>query len=336
MHSKSHLSSMRYLTFLLVALIWGTTWTAIKLSLEGYPPVIGATLRFVFAIAMLGLHARVTRLSLVLPRHTIVWVAATAILVYVVDYGLVYWGEQYLSAGVTAILFAAVPPATMLASVFAFRTETFRYREVVGILFGFLGIVVVFFDPLVATGFSAKATLAAVAIVVAAMAAAFNIVIAKRHLMLVGAVPLTFHQMLWGTLGLGIISAITGEWRNVHYSLGATLAVLYLGLAGSAAAFVMYYSLLRTMRASTLSTISYVTPLVAVFSGWIVLKESISLRVGSGVVAIFVGLATIEFDALMAILRRSFRWPLPKLPGSRDLNRELNVDSIRIRSCNGK
>jgi drug/metabolite transporter (DMT)-like permease len=135
--------------------------------------------------------------------------------------------------------------------------------------------------------------------------------------MLVGAVPLTLHQMLWGTLGLGIISAITGEWRHVHYSLGATLAVLYLGLAGSAAAFVMYYSLLRTMRASTLSTISYVTPLVAVFSGWIVLNESISLRVASGVLAIFVGLATIESDGLMAILRRSSRCPLPKLRESK-------------------
>jgi drug/metabolite transporter (DMT)-like permease len=77
MHGKSHLSSMRSLTFLLVALIWGTTWTAIKLSLEGHPPVIGATLRFVFAIPMLGLYARATRLSLVLPRHTMAWVAAT-------------------------------------------------------------------------------------------------------------------------------------------------------------------------------------------------------------------------------------------------------------------
>ena len=318
-HVASNPSNLlaRYVAFASVAIIWGTTWVAIKLSLQGYPPVTGATLRFVFAIAMLGLYARVTRLSLVLPRHTIVWVAVTAILVYVISYGLVYWGEQYLNAGVTAILFAVVPLATTLGSAFAFRTERFRYRQLAGIFVGLLGIVAVFLDPLVATGFSVKVTLAAVAIVVAAMAAAFNIVIAKRHLMLVGAVPLTLHQMLWGTLGLGIISAITGEWRNVHYSLGATLAVLYLGLAGSAAAFVMYYSLLRTMRASTLSTISYVTPLVAVFSGWIVLNESIGLRVGSGVAAIFVGLAIIKCDGLMAILRRSSRWPLPKLQESK-------------------
>jgi drug/metabolite transporter (DMT)-like permease len=315
----SNLSSplARYVAFASVAIIWGTTWVAIKLSLQGYPPVTGAVFRFVFAIAMLGLYARVMRLSLALPRRTIVWVAVTAILVYVIDYGLVYWGEQYLNAGVTAILFAVVPLATTLGAAFAFRTERLRYRQLAGIFVGLLGIVAVFLDPLVATGFSVKVSLAAVAIVVAALAAAFNIVIAKRHLMLVDAVPLTLHQMVWGTLGLGIISAITGEWRDIHYSLSATLAVLYLGLAGSAAAFVMYYSLLRTMRASTLSTISYVTPLVAVFSGWIVLNESLSLRVASGVVAIFVGLATIECDGLRAILRRSSRRPLPKLPESK-------------------
>jgi drug/metabolite transporter (DMT)-like permease len=307
----------RYVALASVAIIWGTTWVAIKLSLLGYPPVAGAMLRFVFAIAMLGLYARVTRLSQVLPRTTTAWVVVTATLVYVIDYGLVYWGEQYLNAGVTAILFAVVPLATTLGSAFAFRTERFRYRQLAGIFVGLLGTVAVFLDPLVATGFSVQVTLAAVAIVVAAMAAAFNIVIAKRHLMLVGAVPLTPHQMLWGTLGLGIISAITGEWRNVHYSLGATLAVLYLGLASSAVAFVMYYSLLTTMRASTLSAISYVTPLAAVFSGWIILNESISLRVGSGVVAIFVGLATIECDGLMDMLRRSSRWPLPKLQESK-------------------
>jgi hypothetical protein len=68
----------RYVAFASVAIIWGTTWVAIKLSLQGYPPVTGAMLRFVFGIAMLGLYARVTRLSLVLPRHTIVWVALSA------------------------------------------------------------------------------------------------------------------------------------------------------------------------------------------------------------------------------------------------------------------
>ncbi|HYM35751.1 MAG TPA: EamA family transporter [Steroidobacteraceae bacterium] len=312
-HNSSK-SLANYAAFAFVAIIWGTTWVAIKISLQGYPPFAGAMFRFLFAIAMLILYARMTRISLALPRDTMRWIIVTAILLYVIDYGLIYWGEQYLNAGVTAILFAALPLATTLMSAFVFKSEPFRYRQLVGICFGLGGIVVVFFDQLVITDFNANVILAAIAIVVAAIAAALNVVIAKRHLMIVDALPLAVHQMIWGSLGLGIIAALTGEFRNVHYSVDATTALLYLGLAGSAVAFVMYYSLLKTMSASALSTITYFTPLVAVFSGWLLLKESISMRVGVGAFAIFIGIAIIQFDDLIVIARRSLRLPLSKVP----------------------
>jgi drug/metabolite transporter (DMT)-like permease len=283
----------KYFTFVLVAIIWGTTWVAIKVSLQGYPPFAGAMLRFMFAIVVLALFARLRRISLALPRNAMRWIIVTAILLYVIDYGLIYWGEQYLNAGVTAILFAALPLATTLASAFLFRSETFRLRQFIGSLLGFSGIAIVFLDQLIVTRFSVKVAPAAIAVVVAAVAAALNIVIAKRHLMTVQPLPLAIHQMMWGSLGLGIVATLNGEWHRFHYSFAATTALLYLGMAGSALAFVMYYSLLRTMSASALSTITYFTPLIAVLSGGLLLNESISLRVGLGVVSIFVGIAMI-------------------------------------------
>ena len=228
MHGKSHLSSMKYLTFLLVALIWGTTWTAIKLSLEGYPPFVGATLRFAIAIVMLTVYARVTRAPLALPRGTMRWVIVTSMLLYVIDYGLIYWSGQYLNAGISAILFAALPLATASASTFAFASESMGSRSLVGILFGLGGVIVVFFDQVAVTHFGVHVATASIAVVVAAMAAALNVVIAKRHLMTVAPVPLAMHQMLWGSLGLGIVAAVRGEWHEIHYSLGPTLALLYL------------------------------------------------------------------------------------------------------------
>src|SRR5580698_7821038 len=68
MPSKRHALSPRHFSFLLVAVLWGTTWTAIKVSLQGYPPFVGATLRFVAAIAILTFYARLMRISLTLPR----------------------------------------------------------------------------------------------------------------------------------------------------------------------------------------------------------------------------------------------------------------------------
>jgi len=313
MTSNKNKSLANYFIFAIVAIIWGTTWVAIKFSLQGYPPFAAAMFRFLLAIAALVLYARMTRISLALPRQTLRWIIVTAILLYVIDYGLIYWGEQFLNAGVTAILFAAMPLATTFLSSFAFKGESPRYRQLFGIVLGLLGIIVVFFDQLVATDFNAKVVLAAAAIVIAAIAAALNVVIAKRHLMIVGALPLAVHQMVWGSLGLGIIAALSGEFRNVHYSLNATTALLYLGLAGSAVAFVMYYSLLQMMRASTLSTITYFTPLVAVLSSSLLLNESISLRAGVGALAILVGVAIIQFDYLIAIARRSLPLRLRKI-----------------------
>jgi drug/metabolite transporter (DMT)-like permease len=307
MPSKRHALSPRHFSFLLVAVLWGTTWTAIKVSLQGYPPFVGATLRFVAAIAILTLYARLMRISLTLPRGTARWVVATSMLLYVIDYGLIYWGEQYLNAGVTAILFAVLPLATALVSSFAFRSETLCYRTLAGIVLGLGGTVLVFFDQLATTHFSVSVAWASIAVVVAALAAALSVVIAKRDLMIVPPVPLAIHQMLWGSLGLGIIAVVRGEWQDIHYSLQSTVALLYLGVCGSAAAFVMYYALLRTMAASALSTISYITPLVAVFCSWLLLNESISARVWVGTAAVFAGIAIVQFDYLTAIARSATR-----------------------------
>jgi drug/metabolite transporter (DMT)-like permease len=303
-----HLTSPKYLTFLLVAIIWGTTWTAIKVSLQGYPPFIGATLRFVIAVMTLALYAHVRRLPLVLPKGTKRWVIITAVLLYVIDYGLIYWSEQYLNAGVTAILFAALPLATALASALAFTSESNRHRTLAGILLGLGGTVIVFVDQVQITHFGAHVALACAAVVVAALAAALNVIIVKRRLMSVAPLSLSLHQMLWGSAGLGIIALARGEWHGIHYSAQATAALLYLSVGGSAAAFVMYYRLLRTMAASALSTISYVTPLVAVLSSWLLLNESLGPRVWVGMAVVFAGIAMVHFDHPAPIARPA-KWP---------------------------
>jgi drug/metabolite transporter (DMT)-like permease len=291
---------VNYFAFGLLALIWGTTWVAIKYSLLGFPPFAGAMFRFAFAALVLTIYARLTGTSLVLRRELLRHVIVTAILLYVIDYGMIYWGEQYLNAGVTAILFASLPLATALVSTFAYQTEAFSYRRFAGILVGLAGIVVVFFDQLLITSFSGKVITATLGILIAAIAAAFNSVIAKKHLMAIDTVTLTIHQLIWGTFGLALIALVRGEFAAIEPSTSSVVALLYLGLAGSAIAFVVYYKLLRVMPASTLSTNTYLTPLIAVFTGWWSLGESISARAIIGALIIFAGIATIQFEPRIA------------------------------------
>lgn len=94
---------MPFLVFFFLCVVWGTTWIAIKISLEGLPPFLGASLRFSLALLLLLSYIVWKSISLRLPRRDFLVIASSAFLMYALDYGLIYWGEQYLSAGVTAI-----------------------------------------------------------------------------------------------------------------------------------------------------------------------------------------------------------------------------------------
>ena len=100
--------------------------------------------------------------------------------------------------------------------------------------------------------------------------------------------------MLWGVLILGIIGLLRGEAAQISLTPRVILSVVYLGAIASALAFVLYYSLLKEMSAVTLSSIIYVTPLVAIFIGWILLDEAITLRILIGTAVIFGGIATAQ------------------------------------------
>jgi drug/metabolite transporter (DMT)-like permease len=285
-----------YFYFALVGLLWGTSWVAIKVSLTGFPPFAGAMFRFMIAIVVLAIYAQVKKISLKLPPHTTGHVIRTAVFLYVVDYGLIYWGEQYLNAGMTAIIFAALPLSTAIVSTWAFRSETLSYTKFFGISVGLAGIVIVFFDQLAVTNFSPQITMAALAVLVAAVAASLNVAIVKKHLMHVETVAVTVHQLIWGTLGLGVVAALHGEFSAIEPNRAAVAASLYLGLACSAFAFVLYYRLLRSMTASALSTITFITPLVAVVGGALFLDEAISARALIGAAVIFVGIGIVRWD----------------------------------------
>ena len=282
--------------FALLALIWGTTWVAIKYSVAGIPPIAGATLRSIIAALVLGMFAKLKGMDLALPRGALKYIIGTAILLYVLNYGLVYWGEQYLNAGVTAIFFASSPLTIAIASNFLFKNHSFHFHKFLGILLGLCGIVVVFYDQLLITNFSRPVILASIGISIAAVAGAFNVLIVKRHLMAVAPITITIHQMLWGALGLGIVATLKGELTTLHYSRPAIAATLYLAVVGSAFTFVSYYKLLRKISAITISTISYLTPVVAVFTGWLLLDEPISLRAMMGAGAIFCSIAIIQME----------------------------------------
>jgi len=295
---------MKVLAFFMLCLIWGSTWIAIKISLEGIPPVLGAGLRFLIAILVLLLVIFLKRLSLKIDRRDL-WIAAlTGFLIYSVDYGLIYWAEQYLSAGVTSIFFATFVLFTTIGANFIFRQEGFKWKTFMGVWVGFIGVFIVFFDQLIMTHFAIMVILASSAVIVSAASAGLSTVIIKKYLTRMNPVVLSFYQLTVGTFFLLLLGILAEDINQIHLKLRVLGAVFYMGIVGSALAFVMYYWLLQRMSAITLSLIIYITPVVALILDFLFYRELISFQTLMGMVVIFIGIGLTQQNISLKKFRK--------------------------------
>ncbi|GAB4374794.1 MAG: EamA family transporter [Calditrichia bacterium] len=286
---------MQIIVFIFLCIVWGTTWVAIKVSLEGLPPFFGAASRFSLALILLFAFIRIRGVSLKMNRRDFRFVFISAFLMYTLDYGLIYWGEQYLSAGVTAIFFATFPLFTAIWSNFLFHSEKFNWYKFLGLVLGFCGILVVFYDQLLQTNFHTKVILGSLAIIFGAMGGAMAVVIVKKHLFGVNPLKLSFHQMLQGAFFLFGFGFIMENVQTIQLNGRVVFAVFYLGAIGSALAFALYYWLLQQMSAITLSLIIYITPIVAILVDYLVLGEVIQRQAIIGMFIIFAGITLTQF-----------------------------------------
>ena len=277
---------MKILVFAILCLIWGFTWQAIKVSLEGLPPYFSAGVRFASAFVVLFLYALWKRIPLKMGRREFRFLTVSALLLYTLDYGLIYWGEQYINAGVAAI----------------FRADRF-----IGLVIGFLGIVLVFYDQLTLTRFDRWVLLGSMAVIIGAASAALSLVIVKKYLPSLSPLTLTFHQLWIGGLSLLLIGIGFEDMSSIRFNTRIVSAVLYLGVAGSALAFVLWYWLLQKTSAITVSLIIYITPIVALIGDYWLFREIVPLRSFIGMVVVFIGIGYTQknLSALLRVFRNA-------------------------------
>src|SRR6185312_260781 len=168
----------KIILFSLLCLIWGSTWLAIKVGYGGLGPFTVAALRFVIAAAVLC--AIVPIVGARWPRGRTEWtlVLVVGLLLFGGDYGLIYWAEQYIDSGLTAVLFGTFPLATMLAAHVYVPGEQLTGRKLAGAAIAFAGVVALFGDRL---SVNAAAARPMIAVIGAVVCAAISNVATKRH-----------------------------------------------------------------------------------------------------------------------------------------------------------
>jgi drug/metabolite transporter (DMT)-like permease len=283
-------SFLTYAGLAALVLIWGSTWAAIRVSLEGIPPLLGVVLRFTLAGALLLALAPVlgVRLGRSAVERRLWWV--NALLTFTAAYSLINWAEMWMPSGLAAVLFATFPLFVAVMAHFFIPGERLRKSSLAGVLIGFIGVAVLFSEDLRAVGGS-RTVLAAVLMLLSALSSAVAYVAVKRWG--TGIHPLSISGV---SMGLGALLAIPLAWmgeqeKAISFGMRPVLALVYLAVVGSALAFSIYYWLLRRLPATTLSLINYATPVVAVLIGTLWLGEPFTLRIFLGALLVVAGVA---------------------------------------------
>jgi drug/metabolite transporter (DMT)-like permease len=280
----------KVVAWLALGFIWGGTWLFIKIGLADVPPFTFAALRFFLAAVPLLVLVRVRRTPLPRSRGDWVLTVGTGLLGFAAGYGLVFWGEQHIPAGLTAILFTTYPLFGMVFAHFMVPAEQITLKRLAGVVLGIAGVALIFGEQ-ITLGTSAS-VLGSLAVVVSAACAALSSVLIKARGGHLDPAFLSVAQILTGAVPLlaaGLL--LEGGPFDLRWTPMAVVSLGYLAFFGSALAFVLWYWLIRAIKVTTAQLLPFANTLVAVVLGAVVLDEELGWRALAGGAAILLGLA---------------------------------------------
>jgi drug/metabolite transporter (DMT)-like permease len=302
-----------------VYLVWGSTYLAIRVTVRTIPPLMSASIRFLVAGTLLYLWS-VRRGDRTGDRPRAVHWRSAAIIGGVMLFGgngLVSLAEQTVPSSLAALLLASIPLWMVVVRRFVLREQS-GWVEVAGLILGFGGIVLLV-DPF---GGESADPLGVVLLLIAALSWASGSLFARRAPLPDRPLVGTGMEMIAGGLVCLIVSAAAGEFADLELariSAPSVIGVAYLIVFGSWVGFAAYVWLLRAARTSLVSTYAYVNPVVAVFLGWVILDEAITLRT---VVAGGIVLAAV---ALIVSAQPRRAEPAPEVPQDADAEARLSA-----------
>jgi drug/metabolite transporter (DMT)-like permease len=274
--------------YVLLCVIWGSTWLVIKVGYGGLGPFNVAAVRFVVAGLVLAAIVPVVGARRPLGRTEWLLVGWVGLVLFAADYGLIYWAEQYIESGLTAILFATLPLVTLTLAHVYVPGERITPRRLAGTVLAFGGVVALFGEHL---RIDASKAGPMVAIVVSAVCAASAAVAIKRHGHALHGATLNAPAMLIGAVVLAAASFVAGDGFRVPVDAPTWAAVTYLALAGTVVTFLVYVRLLKVWSVTSVSFISVFTPAIALVLGFVFLDERPTIWTAVGALLILGGVA---------------------------------------------
>ena len=282
------------LAFAIIYFVWGSTFLAIRVGVREVPPFLLAGMRFFVAgIILYGwMRARGT------PSPSVrEWRSASflALLIFVFDYGLLFWAERRVPSGIAAVMLAMIPVFMALGEIVILRTQKLTLRLAVALLLG-IGGVAVLVGRSMGIGGAPVDRAGACALVVAAISWSVAASLSRKVPLPSAKVMSSGAQMLAGGILLIVAAALLGEFHGFRVqavSREAWLALAYLIVAGSIAGFTAYVWLIHHESPTKVGTYAYVNPVVAVLLGYFLGGEAMGPRTIVGTLLVLVSVLVI-------------------------------------------
>lgn len=287
--------------FVLITLLFGGAFPAIKVGVSDVPPLLFAAVRYYISGAILfGIAVVTGRQWLPKTRSDRLAVAAGGAL-FIGGTGLNFVGLQFTTSGISAIIFALIPVLTVVASWVLLPTERASWQSVLGVLVGFAGVTLV-----VSSGAALDTAVGVVGnlfVLAAAVSVALGTVLVRRAHPTMSVVPLTAWAMIVGaTIQLSFSVGFGESMSDVTLTQESVIAMIYLAVFAGGLAFVIYFQLIEQIGPTQVNMLSYLAPVVALSIGWAMLGEQVSPSSVVGFVVILVGFLVMEEREIVAEL----------------------------------
>lgn len=282
-----------YLAWVSICIVWGTTYIAIKIGVETFPPMLFAGLRWIIAGPILFLVLILFKHKLP-PKKEIKHLIFIGIMLIGFSNGFLVIAEQWIPSGLASLLITTMP--FWVVGIESFLPNGPKFNKIIfsGLVVGFLGVSLIFisdFENLFRPGYLLGILFIFLTIIVWSIGSLY----AKYKKFSSPPLMRAAIQMIAAGILQLIIALFLGEFTNFVFEKNGFLAIIYLVIFGSFLGYVAYIYAISILPVAFVSTYSYINPVIALFFGWFYLDEKIDINIIIGTIIIFSGVALVQF-----------------------------------------
>ena len=287
--------------FVLLGLIWGSSFAWIKIAVADVPPATLVAWRM--SLGALGMLALIAALRLPRPRGMGEWLPLVVLgaVNAAIPIFLISWGQQWVDSGTAAVLNSLAPIFSLVIAGLALRVEPVTALRVTGLLLGFVGAAILASRQLELRA-DAAGLIGAMAVVLAAFSYAVGASYARHRIQRTHRYVVAGGTLLFAAVDAWVLALVADGGLVLPTQLSSVIAIAWLGILGSFVAYVLFFFLIEHLGATMASMVTYLFPVVGVGLGVLALGEPMDVRLALGTILVLIGIivVSLRYDAAVS------------------------------------